>query len=146
MNEQENGTASVADILAEAIAAVTAANVPAELKEAAFSKAVDVIMARRKAESFAAMETATMGPAPVTKAAAGTRPLATVDALGRIAARLRLDRETVAEVFDEADGKIDIIVPQRKLAAGKAPATKQLATLVAAARQGADIEGVDGRR
>jgi hypothetical protein len=140
MNEQETSKEAVAAILAEAIAAVNEADVPAELKEAAFSKAVDVIMARRRAESPPRMETDTRGPAPVTTTAPVTRPAAADDALGRIATRLRLGRETVAEVFDEADGKIDIIVPQRKFAAGKSPATKQLATLVAAARQGADVE------
>lgn len=62
------------------------------------------------------------------------------DLVGTIAARLRLDREIVGEVFDETDGKIDIIVPPRKLATAKAPAVKQLALLVAVARQGADVE------
>jgi hypothetical protein len=140
MNEQGTSKDAVADILSEAIAAVSAADVPAELKEAAFSKAVDVIMARRTAETPARMETVASTPAPAASAVTANRSTPADDAVGRIAARLRLDREIVADVFDEADGKIDVIVPQRKLAAGKSPATKQLATLVAAARQGADIE------
>lgn len=139
MTEQETRKVAVADILAEAIAAVNAADVPPELKEAAFSKAVDVIMARHTAETSGQMETGESNhaaPAPPPRAAAITAG----DLVGLIATRLRMDRETVAEVFDVADGKIDVIVPPRKLAPGKAPATKQLATLVAAARQGADIE------
>lgn len=138
MNEQETVKESVADILAEAIAAVSAADVPDDLKEAAFSKAVDVIMARRTAETPVRMETATATPA-AAPAVARTAPAAG-DLVGTIAARLRLDREVVGEVFDETDGRIDVIVPPRKLAAGKSPATKQLALLIAAARQAAEIE------
>ena len=131
---------SVASILGEAMAAVDAAGLPAQMREIAFSRAVDVIMARRTGETTARMEMAPESPSGSLTAMAEGRPAATDAPLSRIATRLRLDRDTVAEVFDEVDGKIDIIVPQRKLASGKSPATKQLATLVAAARQGADIE------
>jgi hypothetical protein len=140
MNEAETGTESVAAILAEAIAAVNAADVPPDLKEAAFSKAVDVIMAKRTAAARVGMDTATTAPATAPAAGRRAPAIAGGDLLGRIGNRLRLARDVVAEVFDEQDGKIDIIVAQRKLAPGKAPGTKQLATLVAAARQGADIE------
>lgn len=140
MIDQETGKESVADILAEAIAAVNAADVPAELKEAAFSKAVDVIMARRTAGTVARIDTGVSVPAGMSTSVGAPPSVAPDDLVGRIAARLRLERDAVAEVFDATDGKIDIIVPPRKLAPGKAPATKQLATLVAAARQGAEIE------
>ncbi len=138
MSEPEPSKESVADILAEAIAAVNAAGVPAELKEAAFSKAVDVIMARRTAETAGSMGTAGVAHAPAVTP--GATALTEGDVVGLIAARLRLDREVVGEVFDETDGKLDVIVPPRKLAAGKAPAVKQLALLVASARQAAGIE------
>jgi hypothetical protein len=136
--ETERDKDDVSVILVEAISAVNAANVPPELKEAAFSKAVDVIMARRTAarrEQMGLEEPGPPGPLP----RAGTQ-VASDDALSRIANRLRLDRAVVAEVFDEQDGKIDVIVAPKKLDPRKAPATKQLATLVAAARQGADLE------
>lgn len=138
MSEQEMSKESVADILAEAIAAVNAVDVPDDLKAAAFSKAVDVIMARRTAATPVRMDTAAPTPA-AAPSAAGPAPVAG-DMVGAIAARLRLDREVVGEVFDETDGKLDVIVPPRKLAAGKAPAVKQLALLVASARQAAGIE------
>ncbi len=138
MSEPESGKDSVANILAEAIAAVNAADVPDDLKAAAFAKAVDVIMARRTAATAAPMGTASVAPATSPSM---VRPAPAVgDLVGTIAARLRLDREIVGEVFDETDGKIDIIVPPRKLATAKAPAVKQLALLVAVARQGADVE------
>jgi hypothetical protein len=138
VNELENGRKSVADILAEAISAVNDAQVPAELKEAAFAKAVDVIMARRTVETDAAMGTVT--PSHTTAAARAVSAPAAGDLVGLVAARLRLNREAVGEVFDVTDGRLNVIVSTRKLAAGKAPATKQLALLVATARQGADIE------
>jgi hypothetical protein len=140
MSEQETHKGTVADILGEAIAAVNEADVPDDLKQAAFSKAVDVIMARRTAETAAPMGTAAAAPAA---AAAPTvdRAVPTAGAIvGSIAARLRLNPEVVGEVYDETDGKLDVIVPPRKLAAGKATATKQLALLVVAARQAAEIE------
>lgn len=60
--------------------------------------------------------------------------------LDRVADRLRLDRATVADVFDDSDGTIDVIVAPRKLDPAKARATKQLALLVVAARQAAELE------
>lgn len=140
MNQRTTRKEAVTDILVEAIAAVNAADVPTELKEVAFSKAVDLIMARRTAEASPRMETADAGSVALPMPARAARALPADDTIGRIAARLRMDRDTVAQVFDETDGKIDIIVAPRKLASGKAPATKQLATLVAAARQAADVE------
>jgi hypothetical protein len=60
--------------------------------------------------------------------------------LDRVAARLRLDRAIVADVFDDSDGTIDVIVAPRKLDPAKARGTKQLALLIVAARQAAEIE------
>jgi hypothetical protein len=140
MNAPETDKGDVAGILAEAIAAVNAADVPPELKEAAFSKAVDVIMARRMAVTSGRIGTGVSGPVAPSTPDRTTAPVSGGDLLSRVANRLRLEREVVAEVFDERDGQIDLIVAPRKLDARKGPATKQIALLVAAARQGADIE------
>lgn len=138
MSEQEFSMERLQAILEQAMAAVDAAAVPDELRAVAFSKAVDVIIAHRRAGPPARIEVGSAGPA--ANASPGHRLPATSDMIGSIAQRLRLDREIVVQVFDETDGKIDIVVPPRKLATGKAPATKQLALLVAAARQAAQID------
>lgn len=140
MTDTESDKGEIAAILAEAIGAVNDAEVPPELREAAFSKAVDVIMSKRIAETGGRMETAPSNHAVTGTLGRAAPAAAGDDLLGRIANRLRLGRDVVAEVFDVQDGKIDVIIAPRKLDSGKAPATKQLATLVAAARQGAEIE------
>lgn len=138
MSDQDISTDTLRAILEQAMAAVDAAVIPDELRAVAFSKAVDVIIAHRRAGSPAGMQVGSASPS--ANASPRHRMPATPDTIGAVAERLRLDREIVVQVFDETDGKIDIIVPPRKLATGKAPATKQLALLVAAARQAAEID------
>ncbi len=123
-------------ILAEAAKAVDEANVPELLRQAAFEKAVDLLAASQVS-----------GPAipsgPSGTAGAGRPAAAVVDdgtLLSRVGAKLKVDMDTLGEVLHEKDGRFDVIVPPAKLAAGKAPGMRQLALIVAAARQGAELD------
>lgn len=62
------------------------------------------------------------------------------DRLHRLAAKLRLDVETVDQVFSFNGSELDITVSPRKLSSGMAAGTRELAQLVAAGRQGSEIE------
>ena len=123
----------VKDILRAAHEAVDAADVPDELRAAAFSKAVDLLSAdlRSGANTSSGASPGTPGVQKIEK------PTSLMD---RIASKLGLDVETVREVYREVDGDVRLIAPSSKLTRGKSAATKQVALLVAAARQAAEIE------
>lgn len=62
------------------------------------------------------------------------------DSIGKIAARLQLSRDVVDQVYHAGEDGPTVIVSSRRLAAGKAAATRTLAQLVAAGRQASDVE------
>ena len=123
-------------ILAEAAKAVDEAKIPEALRQSAFEKAVDLLAASHGAAPPSP-------PAPSGSGGSGRPPVTIVDdgtLLSKVAAKLKVNPETVGEVLHEKDGRFDVIVPPAKLAAGKAPGMKQLAMVVAAARQGAELD------
>ena len=123
----------VKDILRAAHEAVEAAAVPDELRSEAFSKAVDLLSIELRGRSNPASE--------VAATRTGSRNVAQpTSLLERIASKLDIDVETVGEVYREVDGDVRLIAPASKLTRGKSAATKQVALLVAAARQAAGIE------
>jgi hypothetical protein len=69
-----------------------------------------------------------------------TPPRGEGDLIGKIAARLQLDRNVVDQVYRVTDDTVNVIVSPRRLSPSKATATRQLAQLVAGGRQAADIE------
>jgi hypothetical protein len=122
-------------ILAEAAKAVDDAKIPDSLRQSAFEKAVDLLAASKGAGEVGERTPSGGGaaPTPVTIIDDGTL-------LSKVATKLKVSPETVGEVLHEKDGRFDVIVPPAKLAAGKAPGMKQLALVVAAARQGAELD------
>lgn len=57
------------------------------------------------------------------------------DLVGRIGATLGLDRDLVEQVFSEKDGEPILVVSSRKVASNKSAAAREIAQLIAAARQ-----------
>jgi hypothetical protein len=122
------------DILAEALRAVEEAEIPGELREIAFAKAIDLAA----------------DPQPVRARAAGASHRQQVqealgddaDGLQRIASKLKLDREVVSHVYyisSDAKG-LEVVVSPTRLPSRFGPAIKELALLVAAGRQAAGID------
>lgn len=124
----------VKDILAAAEKAVDEAGIKGDLRTIAFEKAVELVAAS------AGMPVGKAATPSGAGAAAKTRTPSDGSLLASVADKLKLDVETVKEVFHEADGKFDIIVPSSKLEKAKSTGMKQIALLVAAARQGGELE------
>lgn len=127
----------VKDVLITANRAVQEAELPEDLKDTAFAKAVDLIAGTGQV----ARPSSAVVSTPTRSADIFGQP--TVDdggTLGRIAAKLRVDIDTVRELYNEEDGKLEVTVPSAKLETSKKGATKQLALLVAAGRQAAGLE------
>ena len=83
-------------------------------------------------------------PTPVIPAAGTaatpTAPVAAGDVIGMLSAGLKVDRDTIELIYTEQDGEATLVVSPKKIAEGKALATKQLGQLVAAARQVTGLE------
>lgn len=134
--------ASAREVLIEALKDVEEAHVPDDLREIAFSKSFDL-----RAGAVAAAPgrdpgvPAVGGPnlTGVSEASEAQR-VAGSDLLGTIAARLKVERTTVADVFTVSDGELELIVPVGKLSSRVATATKEIALLVAVGRQAAGLE------
>ena len=126
------------EVLIEALKDVEEADVPDDLREIAFAKAFDLRAGTGRAVQVvgAGGGAGEQSAVPVTRGQldAGGDPLA------RIAQRLEIDVETVGEVFDVHEGQVELIIPAGKLPSRVATATKQIALLVAGARQAAGIE------
>lgn len=123
-------------ILAEAAKAVEDSKMPDDLRKSAFEKAVDLLAASQGAAP--AIPVAPSATPSGAKSAAVVEGESTL--LSKVAAKLKIDPETLGEVLHEKDGRFDVIVPPAKFATGKAPGMKQLALVVAAARQGAELD------
>jgi hypothetical protein len=119
----------IASLLQDALRAVEDADIPEDLRQVAFSKAFDTLSGGTPAassESPAGGETTT--PAPV-----GSE-------LGRIAARLAIHEAATEASFDLDEDDIRLTVPARKFNVQKSRATKEIALLLAAGRQAAELE------
>jgi hypothetical protein len=62
------------------------------------------------------------------------------DMLTKVAARMGLDRETVELVYDYRDGELGFVASSRRVSDNKSEAARQLALIVAAGRQAAELE------
>jgi hypothetical protein len=116
-------------------AAVDAADVPDDLRPVAFGKAVDLIVgispghdALAPVEPRERLKKRDQGPAP------------SGDPLEKIATKFGIEMVVVDEAFEAEDGTPKLTVPRQKLAKSANAATKEIALLVAAARQAAEIE------
>jgi len=123
----------IASILAEAYKAVQDAGIPKELQQAAFEKAVDL----------ASGDGVRIAPQTAFESAASAEPAsapAEDDLIGRIAQKLKLDRESVERIYDVSGDELRLVLPSPKLSSGKKPATEEIALLVAAGRQAAGLD------
>jgi len=123
----------VSNILITANQAVEQANLPDDLRVIAFSKAIDIVSGTQAIAQ-------NMSNGTAVKRTSDRNQDSENSALSRIARKLKIEEDVVREVFNEHDGEIEIIVPSAKFETGKKPATKQLALLVAASRQAAELE------
>jgi hypothetical protein len=128
----------VTAILRQAVAAVEESGVPREWRELAFAKAVDLL-----ARDSGPAEGSGIGSGPL-RVVPATPPETEVGGdqtiLGKIATKLRLPLEVVNEVYHDDDGTPDIIVSPTRFPSQKSRATKEIALLVAAARQAAGLD------
>lgn len=125
------------DIIAEALQAVTDAEVPEDLKVIAFSKAVDIILHERVPSNGA--------PSPSARAhmggGASTRgPIDGEDMVDKIAREVGLDATVVGRVFREVDGEPHLNLATNQLPTSKTPATRDIALLMVLARNAAGLD------
>jgi hypothetical protein len=115
----------VKDILRQAADIVAAAQIPDDLRAVALGKAVDLLAGESR------------GAAPKRESGSAE---GTDDLLERIATKLGLEVELVEETFEVQDDQVQLTIPRAKLDSTKTGGAKQIAVLVAAARQAAGVE------
>jgi len=122
----------VSDILVNALKEVEEAGIQGDLRSVAFGKAVDLL---------------SVGSVWHESSPAGTRvrmqeaaPLYAETPVAKIAAKLKLDVETVSQVFDASEGSLELIVGQGKFDKRASGGTKEIALALVAGRQGAGME------
>jgi len=123
----------IEEILREAAAAVAAADIPEDLRSVAFGKAVDLIVGVPSMSQVDTTAEHRSGRQQREEGSMGT-PLA------MISRKFETEIEVIAEAFEVEDGVPQLTIPRSKLATSKKAATKQIALLVAAARQAAEVE------
>lgn len=124
----------VKDILTQARRAVEDANVPDDLREIAFSKAID-ILSQGAAVPHRATATSTE-PARSIDATASTDTTSHTDsATATIARRIGVPLAVVSEVYYEEDGELGLSIPSSRLSRDKASGTREIALIVAVGRQ-----------
>jgi hypothetical protein len=122
------------EVLVAALEDVEATSVPEDLRVTAFSKVFDLH------SNGAAPQMSNSGAGHSARPGGAAAALDTGDPLDAIGTRLQIARETVAEVFDIRDGKVQLIIPPGKLSSKVATATKEIALLVAGGGQAAGVE------
>ena len=126
-------SATPREVLVATLKDVNETEVPDDLRVIAFTKVFD-------------MRSGQGGPStrdnkqPARTTGNGSGGLIAGDLLDAVAARAGIDRETVAEVFDERNGGLELIIGPRKLPPSVSAGTKEIALLVAGGRQAAGIE------
>jgi hypothetical protein len=136
------------EVLIQAIEDIEEANVPDDLRQIAFSKTHDLRVALAGVVSPTAVPVNGGGQttAPAGGGGAGTTNGAPAGSkLEQLAQRVNVPAEALADVFDEQDNVLQLIVSGSKLAAERARGTKEIALALAGARQatGEDWTSVD---
>jgi hypothetical protein len=122
----------IIEILVSALNDVEESNVPDELREVAFAKAIDL---RSRSITGIDGHNTTFGNAAEENNVSGG------NSLDRIAARLVMKRAEIEDVYHESDsGEIELIVGAGKLSATSSAATREIALLLTAGRQGSGKE------
>jgi hypothetical protein len=138
------------EVLEEALKDVSETDVPEDLREIAFSKTFDLhagAVAVAPTNAHTALTGSGRPGDTVATAAPGRAPVDERDVLGRIAARLELDRATVEEVFAISGDAVELIGPSASSPAGPPRRPRRSRSwLPAAARRGAPRSGRRGTR
>jgi hypothetical protein len=122
----------IRDILVSALEDVKAAEVPAELEEVAFAKAIELRSGTVRRTDVGAS---------VSQEASRRDMSDDSDALDRIAGRLGMPRSEIEDIYNEdANGDIEIIVGAGKLSDSSSAATREIALLLCVGRQGSGKE------
>lgn len=129
--------AQVSDIIVSALQISTRDDVPEDLRVVVFSKAVDLLAAQAGA----------VHPTPGKSAANSVTTSAEIDGpIEAIAKKMGISADIASDIYEARDGEIVVVAAPRAFDKSKMSATKQLALVVAAGRQGAGLEestGVD---
>ena len=117
------------EVLVQAIRAIDEAEVPSDLRQTAFAKAIDLISG--SAQSLKS----------VSRAAEAAKDEPTGSGLDRIASKLGVSSDVVSQLYYvDPDGGLEVIVSPGRLASKASPATKELALLVVAGRQALGLD------
>jgi hypothetical protein len=128
----------VSDILASAVAAVDRANVPTDLRAAAFTAALRLLADEEPAAAgrdVPALRRPTNQPPP-----GGAPTTSSSSLLETVAAGLELDPSKIGKLFAEKDGEPELILKTRELPTAKSEAAQELSLVVMAARQLGGVE------
>jgi hypothetical protein len=124
------------DVLIKVLDDLEAAKVPDDLREVAFTLGMKMLIGSPLSQP---VQTSQTPPLALTFPAKGTPP--TADSPGALlSARLGVPYEDIIEVFNFSDSGPELVVGSGKLPGATAAATKEIAILVAAARQGIALE------
>lgn len=124
---------SFTDMLTEARKAVEEAGLDGELRTIGFAKVLDALLGSQT--------TPRDEPSSSPNGSGGQREEVLIDnPVAALVARLKVSEETIRHVFHLNGDELEIVVAPGKLDSRSSTATKQLALLVAAGRQGAGLE------
>lgn len=126
------------NVLIASLEDLKGAQVSDDLRVIAFSKVFD--MHAQATGLHAPRDTDTGVGGRDGRGGAAETPDVVGDKLEAIAVKASASRETVAEVYEVRDDGLDLIIPQGKLPAPTASATKEIALLLAGGRQAAGID------
>jgi hypothetical protein len=124
-------------VLSEVLSALDQANVPPDLKEAAFAKAFDYAAGTSRAASPSDPRP---GSSPEGGGANEEKAVNPTGAIGRIADKLSVTQEQAAHVFDVDEDGVHLTVPHAAFDSKKRTAMQQVMRVVAAARQAIGLE------
>lgn len=133
-----NDSLDVKKVLKQAIDAVNDAGIPDELKPLALEKAIDLYAGTGTTSVAGGGGGGTSGGGGGGGDGGGGASAVGDDAtaIQKIAAKLKVDPETVGEVFDHDGDGLRIVLGASKFDAARRAGTKQIALLFAAGRQG----------
>lgn len=121
------------ELLRKSWEAVKAANLPEHVQGVALRLAAEHLVGALSVSARPTAPARSAGPAGPGQLPAGGM-------IARLAQKLRLDQETVSHVFNQDGDALEIVVAHGKLEKKNSAATKQIAILVVAGRQGAGLE------
>ncbi len=129
----------VIDLLAGAVAAVEGADVPRDLREAAFTGALRLLAGEQQPAEPRPEASAPLSTAIQTSPGSDDAERDSA-ALDMVAAGLELEPSKVVKLFAEKDDAPELILKARNLPSAKSDAAQDIALLVMAARQLGGVE------